>query len=65
MEKILVDYFHGNRGNEFLEWKLVRAFQSFNSIEVKVILKNVIANHKNKVIVEEAKRSIKRIEGRV
>jgi hypothetical protein len=65
MEKTLLDYFHQNRGNEFLEWKLVRAFQSFNSIEIKTILKDIIANHKNKVIAEEAKRSIKRIEDRV
>jgi hypothetical protein len=64
MEKILLDYFHRNRGNEFLEWKLVRAFQSFNSTEIKAILNNVIAGHKNKIIVEEAKRSIKRIADR-
>ena len=65
MEKTLVAYFHKNRGKEFLEWKLVRAFQSFPSIEIKKILKNVIRTHKNKVIIEEAKRSIKRIESRI
>jgi hypothetical protein len=64
MEKTLIDYFHKNRGNEFPEWKLVRAFQSFNSREIKTLLKNVIKEHKNKIIVEEAKRSIQRIETR-
>ena len=62
MENILVEYYNKNRGNEFIEWKIIRAFQSFNSKEIKTILENIIKTHKNKIIKEEVKRSIKRIE---
>ena len=65
MENTLVDYFSRNRGNEFLEWKLVRAFQSFNSMKIKTLLENVIKEHKSKIMVTEAKRSINRIENRM
>jgi ABC-type branched-subunit amino acid transport system ATPase component len=53
-----------NSGNEFIEWKTIRAFQSFKSTEIITILENVIVAHKNKIIVEEAKRSMNRIENR-
>jgi hypothetical protein len=65
MEKSLLEYYNKNKDNEFMEWKIVRAFQSFNSIEIKEILKKIIKEHKNKVIIEEAKRSIKRIENKI
>jgi hypothetical protein len=65
MEKTLVEYYNKNKSNEFIEWKIVRAFQSFNSIEIKEILDKIIGTHKNKVIIEEAKRSIKRIENKI
>ena len=65
MERVLVDFFNKNRGNEFLEWKLVRAFQSFNSMEIKTMLEEMVKEHKNKVIVTEAKRSLSRMENRI
>jgi hypothetical protein len=65
MENTLVEYYQKNKANEFMEWKLVRAFQSFNSPETKEILENIIKTHKNKIIVEEAKRSIKRIGNKI
>jgi hypothetical protein len=55
MENILVEYYNKNRGNEFIEWKIIRAFQSFNSKEIKRILENIIKTHKNKIIKEEVK----------
>ena len=65
MEKILLDYYYKHKDNEFIRWKIVRAFQSFNSNEIKNILENIIKTDKNKIITEEAKRSINRIENRV
>ena len=61
MANVLVEYYNKIRGNEFIEWKIIRAFQSFNSKEIKTILEKIIKTHKNKIIIEEAKRSIKRI----
>jgi hypothetical protein len=65
MEDILIKYYWKNKENEFLEWKLVRAFQSFNSKEVKTLLEIIIKEHKNKIIRTEAERSINRIENRI
>ena len=64
MEKTLLDYYNKHITNEFLQWKIIRAFQSFNSKEINKILKNIVEKHKNKIIVEEAKRSMNRIESR-
>ena len=65
MEKILLEYYKKHKDNEFVRWKIIRAFQSFNSNEVKNILENSVKTETNKVITEEAKRSINRIENRV
>ena len=65
MEKPLLDYYNKHKNNEFIQWKIIRAFQSFNSMEIMKILKTTVKNHQNKVIVEEAKRSINRIESRI
>ena len=64
MEKPLLDYYKKHRDNEFVQWKTVRAFQSFNSPEIVQLLKKTIKESKNRVIAEEAKRSINRIEKR-
>jgi hypothetical protein len=64
MEKTLLEYYNKHITNEFLQWKIIRAFQSFNSKEINKILKNIVEKHKNKIIVEEAKRSMNRIESR-
>jgi hypothetical protein len=56
--------YKSNIGNEFIEWKIIRAFQSFNSIEMKTILEIIIKTHKNKIIIEEAKRSMERINNK-
>jgi HEAT repeat protein len=61
LEKVLIKYYEKHRGNEFAEWKIIRAFQSFKSTEVGNILTEVVKTHKNKVIREEAKRSLDRI----
>jgi hypothetical protein len=65
MEKTLVEYYYKHKSNEFIEWKIVRAFQSFNSVEIKAMLENIVRTHKNEIIKEEAKRSIKRIENKI
>ena len=60
-----MEYYSKHKNDKFIEWKIIRAFQSFNSIEMKNILKKIIEKHKNKIIVEEAKRSINRMENRI
>ena len=62
MEKTLLDYYHKHKDNEFIQWKIIRAFQSFASMEIIRLLKNIIEKHKNKIIVKEAERSLVRIE---
>jgi hypothetical protein len=64
MENILLEYYNKSKGNEFIEWKIIRSFQSFESQKIRTLLENVIKTHKNKIIVEEAKRSIKRMENK-
>jgi hypothetical protein len=64
MEKVLLEYYNKHKENEFIRWKITRAFQSFNSIEIKNILENIIKTDINKIIMEEANRSINRIENR-
>ena len=65
MEKILLEYYNKHKDNEFIRWKITRAFQSFNSNKIKNILENLVKTETNKIIIEEAKRSINRIENRV
>lgn len=65
MEKTLLDYYRAHRDNEFIQWKIVRAFQAFNSAEISELLKDIAQNHRHKVLAEEAKRSIARIESRL
>ena len=65
MEKTLLEYYKKHKDNEFIRWKIIRAFQSFNSKEIKNILENLIKTENNRNIVEEAKRSINRIQNRV
>jgi hypothetical protein len=60
-----LEYHKKHKENEFIEWKIIRTLQSFNSENVKKILVNIIKTHKNKIIIEEAKRSIKRIENKI
>jgi hypothetical protein len=64
LEKALIEYYRNHKNNEFLEWKIIRAFQSFKSNEIKSILNEIIKSYKNKTIHEEAKRSLKRIAGK-
>jgi hypothetical protein len=64
LEKALIGVYNKNQNDEFLEWKIIRAFQSFNSPEVKTILEKTRRTGRNKILAEEAKRSLMRIEGR-
>ncbi|MDR3343777.1 MAG: hypothetical protein LBT14_13560 [Treponema sp.] len=64
LENILIEFYNKNKEHEFMVWKIIRAFQSFNSQKVIDILENTIKTNKNDVIVAEAKRSIKRIKER-
>jgi HEAT repeat protein len=65
MEDTLLEYYTKHKDNEFIEWKIIRAFQSFDSVAINKILEKVINQHKNSIIVEEAKRSKNRIESRI
>jgi len=64
MEKELLEYYNKHKDDEFIRWKIIRAFQSFNSEEIKQILENTIRTDNNQIIVEEAKRSINRMKRR-
>ncbi len=50
--------------SELLEWKVIRAFQSFTSQRVQHYLSTVAAGSENKVLVAEARRSLERISSR-
>jgi hypothetical protein len=60
MEEILLEYYNKHKDNEFMKWKIIRAFRSFKSDEMKNILKDIIKTHKNKIIIEEAKNSLQK-----
>lgn len=64
MENVLLKYYDKHNDDEFIRWKLVRAFQSFHSDEIKKLLENIMRTEKNEIIIEEAKRSLNRIESR-
>ena len=65
MEKTLLEYYKKHKDNEFIRWKIVRAFQSFNSKEIRNVLENLIKTESNNIILEEVKRSINRIDNKV
>jgi hypothetical protein len=58
---LLNEYAKSN--DELLKWKLIRTFQSFNSKEIRKILKEE-RNSDNMIFREEAKRSLLRIKER-
>lgn len=61
-ENVLLNTY-ANSNDELIKWKIIRAFQSFNSKEIIMILKEV-KNSNNLVLKEEAKRSLIQIEKR-
>jgi len=62
LEEDLIGLYRTKR-NELIRWKLIRAFQSFNSIKIIEILKNENENS-NEIIRKEALRSMDRIKKR-
>jgi hypothetical protein len=50
--------------DEFLKWKLIRTFQSFNGEKLESILDEIIRTSQNRIFIEEAKRSLERINKR-
>lgn len=61
-ENVLLNAYN-DTDDEILKWKLIRAFQSFNSREVIMILEKII-NSDIEVFREEAKRSLIQIKKR-
>lgn len=54
-----------NYNDNIIRWKLVRAFESFNDINVIKILMEIEQNNSQLVIRNEAKRSLKIINNRI
>jgi hypothetical protein len=64
MEDFLIEYFKKNDFEEIITWKLIRAFQSFTSPEITILLEEIIANSQNEIFKKEAERSLNRISKR-
>jgi hypothetical protein len=61
--KVVLIKAYNNSNDELLRWKIIRAFQSYNSRKVREILEEE-RNSKNLIFKEEAKRSLLRIDKR-
>jgi len=63
--KSLVELYHVN-SDELIEWKLIRAFQSFDGSEITQILEGICnAPDKNEILKNESRRSLRRIQERI
>ncbi len=51
---------HSN--DEFVVWKIIRAFQAFRSTLIISQLTDIINTNKNTILIKEAKRSLRQIE---
>ncbi|MBH0009638.1 hypothetical protein ESZ53_11245 [Salinibacterium sp. UTAS2018] len=54
----LTEKLRGNPGDELMQWKIVRALESFNHPDVMLILEQIVARNTSPVIVREAQRSL-------
>ncbi|PKN77029.1 MAG: hypothetical protein CVU52_02275 [Deltaproteobacteria bacterium HGW-Deltaproteobacteria-10] len=63
-EDVLIELFEKTGEDILMQWKIIRAFQSFKSTKIINILEKVTQGT-NEVIVSEAKRSLHRINSRV
>lgn len=57
--RALIDRFHGSLDDELLQWKIVRAFESFNHIETLSILRELTGESAIPAIRQEAQRSLR------
>lgn len=57
-EKKLFELLQSKRGNEMMQWKIIRAFQAFTSSAVIEFLSEIVNVNANVLFVEEAKRSL-------
>ena len=58
--KPLIKLYRSIKGtDELIEWKIVRAFEAFNTDSVISILQDICKKHKNEFIREEAARSLR------
>jgi HEAT repeat protein len=63
-EKALIDLYE-NSNDELIKWKIIRAFQSYRSIDVILILKEIINHCDDNNFKVEAKRSLMQIQKRI
>ncbi|MBH0099989.1 hypothetical protein I6E68_12680 [Salinibacterium sp. NSLL150] len=54
----LTEKLRGNPDDELMQWKIVRALESFNHPNAKLLLERLVAGSTNPVIVQEAQRSL-------
>ncbi|BCY17490.1 hypothetical protein hrd7_13390 [Leptolinea sp. HRD-7] len=57
-EEILLDLYNESAGDDLMRWKLVRAFQSFPSAEVRELLEEIISTESVTVMRCDALRSL-------
>jgi HEAT repeat protein len=55
---VLLDLYRRSSGDTLLRWKLIRAFQSFPSAEVREILEEIIQHDSNPIMRSDALRSL-------
>lgn len=60
--KLIIDVLNRYSENRLITWKCVTCLSSFKKEESFNILKQILRKHKNDIIIEEAKRSIRLIE---
>ncbi|MBH0083783.1 hypothetical protein [Salinibacterium sp. SWN167] len=54
----LTEKLRGNPDDELMQWKIVRALESFNHPDATLVLEQIVARNANPVIVREAQRSL-------
>jgi hypothetical protein len=64
MENLLINCWENNKEDALMKWKLIRAFQSFNTMKIKNILEDTLRNNEDDIIKKEAKRSMERMNNR-
>ena len=62
--EILVEMYRKYAGDDLVEWKIIRALQSYHSEDVIALLRGVAQNSASELMREEAERSLERIRER-
>lgn len=61
-EEDLMELYRSKDCDDLMQWKIIKAMQSFKSEQIQTELKAIIEKGNNEILVKEAKRSMDRIE---